>query len=215
MDTMAEEIALIAGSTVVGAISAALLNRLAKSRTASQDELVEKGLESKLKSHRYAKAEIISLQFEKSIVSEGITRVYEAFHLGKVDRLERDRLLLKYKQQLDSLNQKILEVQPVSDVVELAEVRDSLVSLVEERIAIIDHRLAELSEKSDSDSSREVLGEKQPRKESTVFSSDGDKVIERKKYPRVPSEEEKSVEQLQKEITDALFTLEQVEIDKD
>lgn len=146
--------------------------------------------------------------FEKTLASEAITRVYEASQQGRIDRLERDRLLLKYKQQLDSLSQKIQELQPAADYIEIAEMRDNLRKIIEDRISVLDQKLQQLT------------------KSGATFSIDLDPKVERiiaetkNVQSSAPVEhkqksDEKTIEQLQNEIVQALERLEQVEIDKD
>lgn len=189
------EIAVIAGSSVAGAVSAAILERLSrvKAKAAKQDKPVTA-----------ARAELASLLFEKALAAEAITRVYEAAQDSKIDRLERDRLLVKYKQDLDSLNEKIALLQPVADYADLAEARSNLVALLEGKISTIDAKLAEMSKAG----SRPIVVEKvqvMPVPERAKDDSEA----------RQFRAEEKSIEQLQKEIMQALTRLEQVELDKD
>jgi hypothetical protein len=189
------DIAVIAGSSVAGAVSAAILDRLSrvKAKAAKQDKPVTA-----------ARAELASLLFEKTLAAEAITRVYEAAQDNKIDRLERDRLLIKYKQDLDSLNERIAHLQPVADYADLAEARKSLVSLLETRISNIDSKMAEMSKAG----ARPIVVERvqvMPVPEKVKDDS------EAKQFRA----EEKSIEQLQKEIMQALTRLEQVELDKD
>ena len=189
------DIAVIAGSSVAGAVSAAILERLSrvKAKAAKQDKPVTA-----------ARAELASLLFEKTLAAEAITRVYEAAQDNKIDRLERDRLLIKYKQDLDSLNERIAHLQPVADYADLAEARKSLVSLLETKISNIDSKMAEMSKAG----IRPIIVEKvqvMPVPEKVKDDS------EVKQFRA----EEKSIEQLQKEIMQALTRLEQVELDKD
>ena len=189
------DIAVIAGSSVAGAVSAAILDRLSrvKAKAAKQDKPVTA-----------ARAELASLLFEKTLAAEAITRVYEAAQDNKIDRLERDRLLIKYKQDLDSLNERIAHLQPVADYADLAEARKSLVSLLETRISNIDSKMAEMSKAG----ARPIVVERvqvMPVPEK-VKDDSGAKQFRA---------EEKSIEQLQKEIMQALTRLEQVELDKD
>ncbi|MGI0039647.1 MAG: hypothetical protein ACREAO_07510 [Nitrososphaera sp.] len=189
------DIAVIAGSSVAGAVSAAILERLSrvKAKAAKQDKPVTA-----------ARAELASLLFEKTLAAEAITRVYEAAQDNKIDRLERDRLLIKYKQDLDSLNERIAHLQPVADYADLAEARKSLVSLLETKISNIDSKMAEMSKAG----ARPIVVEKvqvMPVPERVKDDSDA----------RQFRAEEKSIEQLQKEIMQALVRLEQVELDKD
>jgi hypothetical protein len=198
---MSVEIAVIAGSSVAGVISAAVLEKL-KSRSSTRPEPIQKPTASSIRT------ELVSLLFEKTLASEAITRVYEAAQQGRIDRLERDRLLLKYKQQLDSLNNKIQELQPAADYIEIAEMRNNLTKIIEDRIAALDQKLQQLS------------------KSGATFNIDLDpqvqKIIAETRNVQQPApveqkqkSDEKTIEQLQNEIVQALERLEQVEIDKD
>ena len=155
------------------------------------------------------RAELLSLLFEKNLTAEAITRVYEAAQDGRIDRLERDKLLLKYKQQLDSLNQKVAYLQPVADFSDLKELRNNLVSFLEDRISALDKKLLDLSKSSppsqdDIDTNaKKILAETSKVQSVTP--------IEQKMFKG----DEQSIKQLQKEIVQALQHLEQVEIDKD
>jgi SOS response regulatory protein OraA/RecX len=193
---MSAEIALIAGSSVAGAISAAFIERLSRSKRDKKQP----------RSSGAARAELLSLLFEKNLAAEAITRVYEASQEGRIDKLERDRLLLKYKQQLDSLNQKITHLQPVADFADVTELRNNLVSLLENKISMLDRKILEMK----SGVSHDIVDEK-VQKIIAETSKIQAAPVEQKPFKA----EEKSVDQLQKEIMQALQRLEQVEIDKD
>jgi hypothetical protein len=193
---MSAEIALIAGSSVAGAISAAFIERLSRS----------KGDKKQPKTASAARAELLSLFFEKNLAAETITRVYEASQEGRIDRLERDRLLLKYKQQLDSLNQKIAHLQPVADFADLTELRNNLVSLLENKISALDQKILDMK----SGVPQDVIDEK-VQKIIAETSKVQAAPVEQKPFKA----EEKSIDQLQKEIMQVLQRLEQVEVDKD
>ncbi len=196
---MSAEIAIIAGSSVAGAISAAFIEKLSRSRGDNKKQ--------KLKSTSAARVELLSLLFEKNLASEAITRVYEASQEGRIDRLERDRLLLKYKQQLDSLNQKITILQPAADFADMTELRNNLVSLLENKISALDQKLMEMKKSSLSPDTVDAKVQKIIAETSKVQTTP----VEQKPFKA----EEKSIDQLQKEIVQALQRLEQVEIDKD
>jgi hypothetical protein len=194
--TMSAEMAIIAGSSLVGVISATVIGKLSRSKAGNTQP----------RSTGMAKAELLSLLFEKNLASEAITRVFEASQEGKIDRLERDRLLLKYKQQLDSITQRISHLQPVADLAEMTELRDDLVSVLENRISVLDKKLLEMK----SSVTHDAIDERVHKiiAETTKVQAEP---IEQKPFKA----EEKSIDQLQKEIMHALQRLEQVEIDKD
>ena len=243
---MLEASFLIAASTLAGAISAAvILTRISRSKTS-----LKKKHERLIKPFSTTKAELQSLLFEKSLLSESITRVYEASYEGKIDSIERDRLLLKYKQQLDSYDKKIADLQSVVDITELVDMRNGLVSLLESRITAIDQKLTEISDKygiSKSDiidsspkSDPQVIvskpeGEKKEygqklkendddrhqsdvanEQEMTVAAVRGDQKDQKKHNDKEKVKtEEKTIDELQKEIMHALSRLEQVDPDPD
>ena len=200
---MSTEIALIAGSSIAGVISAVFLDKLFRFRSNNKKSARPSSSSASIR------AELLSLLFEKNLTAEAITRVYEAAQDGRIDRLERDKLLLKYKQQLDSLNQKVAYLQPVSDFSDLKELRNNLVSFLEDRISALDKKLLDLSKSSppsqdDIDTNaKKILAETSKVQSVTP--------IEQKMFKG----DEQSIKQLQKEIVQALQHLEQVEIDKD
>jgi hypothetical protein len=203
---MSTEIAVIAGSSIAGVISAVFLGNLFRVRSDNK----KRARSSSSSSIVSIRAELLSLLFEKNLTAEAITRVYEAARDGRIDRFERDKLLLKYKQQLDSLNQKVAYLQPVADFSDLKELRNNLVHFLENRVSALDKKLLELSKSNppsqeDIDSkAKKILAETSKMRQSVT-------PIEQKMFKA----DEQSIEQLHKEIVQALQHLEQVEIDKD
>ncbi len=202
---MSTEIAVIAGSSIVGVISAVFLEKLFRFRSSNK-----KHARSSSSSVASIRAELLSLLFEKNLTAEAITRVYEAARDGRIDRFERDKLLLKYKQQLDSLNQKVAYLQPVADFSDLKELRNNLVYFLEDRISALDKKLLELS-KSNPPSQDDIDPKVKKILVETSKMQQSVSPIEQKMFKA----DEQSIEQLHKEIVQALQHLEQVEIDKD
>ncbi len=205
---MSSEIILIAGSSFAGVISAVFLDKLFRIRFNSKKH-------SRSPSSRASiRAELVSFLFEKNLTSETITHVYEAAQEGRIDRLERDKLLLKYKQQLDSLNEKIAYLQPLADFSDLKELRNSLVSFVENRISALDKKLLDLS-KYHPTSSPSPSQDDIDSKVNKIFAESSKVESATPMGPKMFKTDEQSIEQLHKEIVQALRRLEQVEIDKD
>lgn len=208
---MFEEIAVLVGSIIAGAISGAavvhIVSKVNSSSLKSQRQVV--------KPFDNAKAELQSLQFEKRLVGEAITRVYEAVQEGKVDSVERDRLLVRYKQQLDSYNEKIGELQSAIDFTDLYEMRNDITGLLERRITAIDQKLGELSKKYGI-KRREPIKIKQQRfiekGEEKGGGGGGESLAEVEALVEEGKSEGKNIDELQKEIIEALHRLDQVEI---
>lgn len=158
------------------------------------------------------RSEIEALQFEKSILSHSITNIYEAVQNGKIGAIERDRLLLKYKSQLDTFNKKIGELQLAVDLTELSDMRTQLVSLLEERIETIEGRLTEISQKCGIPLDSLINVTK--RKYATVeargqeYSEIGVKKIEGKRDSTSVRVEDKNIQEVQQEVLQALTRLE-------
>jgi hypothetical protein len=202
---MSAEIALIAGSSVAGVISALFLNKLFSVRSNNKNHARSSSSSASIRT------ELLSLLFEKNLTAEAITRVYEAAQDGRIDRLERDKLLLKYKQQLDSLNQKVAYLQPVADFSDVKELRNNLVSFLEDRISALDKKILELSKSRTSPSEDDLDAKAKKILAETSKLQQSATPIEQNLFKA----DEQNIEQLQKEIAQALQHLEQVEIDKD
>jgi septum formation topological specificity factor MinE len=165
------------------------------------------------------------LQFEKSLVSQAITRVYEAVEEGKVDRLECERLLLKYKNQLLLYDEKIDALQPLVDFTEVSEMRNDVLSLLERKVRAMDQKMAELGRKYGMSYADISKKQERPTMENKNLDLNDkfrvrtlglDEVLVSEKFKinqeRESKSEEKSVEKLQKEIVEALSRLDQIEI---
>jgi hypothetical protein len=209
---MSAEIIFIAGSSFAGVISAVFLNKLFRFRINS---IKYTRSSSSSSSRASIRDELASFMFEKNLTSEAITHVYEAAQDGRIDRLERDKLLLKYKQQLDLLNEKIAYLQPLADFSDLKELRNSLVSFIEDRISAVDKKLLELSKSGPSPSppapSQDDIDSKVNKILAETSKVEPAILVEQKMFKG----DDQSIEQLRKEISQALRHLEQVEVDKD
>jgi hypothetical protein len=205
---MFPEIILIACSSFAGVISAVFLNKIFRVKINSKKYTQSPSSRASIRS------ELVSFIFEKNLTTEAITHVYEAAQDGRIDRLERDKLLLKYKQQLDSLNEKIAYLQPLADFSDLRELRNSLVSFIEDRISVLDKKLLDLSKSSPLPSlapSQDDIESKANR----ILTETSKLEPTNPMGPKMFKADDENIEQLHKEIAQALRRLEQVEIDKD
>ncbi|HET7389447.1 MAG TPA: hypothetical protein VFJ51_01390 [Nitrososphaeraceae archaeon] len=220
------EILVIVFFMLVGAITgAAIFPKLfRKTSINSQEHLI--------KPFKAAKSEFQSLQFEKSLVSQAVTRVYEALQEGKIDKNEFERLLLKYKHQLASYDEKIDRLGPLVDFAEISKIREDTISILKERIGSMDQKLAELCKKSGmshtdisktikmmqqpqskvEDESRESKDKGEDTATNYLLVSERPKTKQQEKVVQLGAEE-KNIDKLQVEIMEALSRLEQIKID--
>jgi hypothetical protein len=167
------------------------------------------------------------------LISQAVTRVYEALQEGKIDKNEFERLLLKYKHQLASYEEKIRRLGPLVDFAEISEIRENTISILNERIGSMDQKLAEVCKKSGmsyTDISKTIKKMQQPQSnvedESSksidkgedaatnhLLTSERSKTKQQQEVVQL-KDEEKDIDELQLEIMDALSRLEQINIDK-
>jgi len=94
------------------------------------------------------KNELDSLQVERSIIASSARRVDETFREGKLSQLEFDRLMLKYGDDLRKCDEEIEHARSVVDLYDLSAIKNNLVSIIEDKIKVIDTRLTELSNRN-------------------------------------------------------------------
>lgn len=202
------EIMLFLSFSLAGAVSGfSLWNHFRDKLTISR-----RGQKRPAKTFYGAKSEIESLQFEKSMISHSIVKIYETFQNGNLPSIDRDRLLLKYKTQVETFNKKIGELQMRVDLTELSDMRSELVSLLRERIASIDARLSEISQKFGDRPDLIQLHEKREypvvestsRGSSSIFRTRADT---KTGFSQIKVEEKK-IQKVQNDILEALARLE-------
>ena len=92
--------------------------------------------------------ELDSLEVEKSIIITSVRKIHESFQEGKLSQLEFDRLMIKYGEDLRKCDEEIEQTSSVVDLYDLSSVRNNLVSIIEDKIKVIDTRLNEISNKN-------------------------------------------------------------------
>src|SRR5262245_34347181 len=98
-----------------------------------------------VKSAGMLKAELQSLEFEKSLAEEAIARVQEAIKNGLINDVEYDRLISQYKQKLCYYSDRIAELKTATGLLQVQDLRNDLIYVLEKRIKEIDQRLTQLS----------------------------------------------------------------------
>lgn len=96
--------------------------------------------------------EIKIYQFEKELVSHAIENILLASKNKSIDIFEKDRLLLKYNDQLKKLNEKMDKIQSEIDVTKLIDLRNDLASLLDNKISDIDKKIKEINFKIETKS---------------------------------------------------------------
>lgn len=91
------------------------------------------------------KNELDSLEVERSIITSSVRKIHENFREAKLSQLEFDRLMIKYAEDLGKCEEEIEQTRSVVDLYELSSIKNNLVSIIEDKIKVIDTRLSEIS----------------------------------------------------------------------
>jgi hypothetical protein len=94
------------------------------------------------------KNELDSLEVERSIITSSARKIHETFREGKLSQLEFDRLMIKYGEDLTKCDEEIEQTRSVVDLFELSSIKSNLVSIIEDKIKVIDTRLNEISNRN-------------------------------------------------------------------
>ena len=136
----------------LGAISSLVFreikkHRIVKSRAKKKNNNEDDYFDSNKNSSdlQMMKNELDSLEVERSIITSSVRKIHEAFREGKLSQLEFDRLMIKYAEDLGKCEQEIEQTRSVVDLYELSSIKNNLVSIIEDKIKIIDARLSEIS----------------------------------------------------------------------
>jgi hypothetical protein len=136
----------------LGAISSLVFRQIrkhtiVKSRTKNKNNKEKDYFDSNKNSSelQMKKNELDSLEVERSIITSSVRKIHETFREGKLSQLEFDRLMIKYAEDLGKCEQEIEQTRSVVDLYELSSIKNNLVSIIEDKIKIIDARLSEIS----------------------------------------------------------------------
>lgn len=95
------------------------------------------------------KSELNNLLLEKSIALEALNKIEKFFKEQKIDKNEKDNLVLKYNKILDNYNKRLLKLKPIVEIQDIYEYRNQLYSLIYDHIEKLDKRLTDLSSNID------------------------------------------------------------------
>ena len=143
-----------------------------------------------------AKGALKVLLLERQIIGSALTTIFESETKGIISQIERDRLVDKYKVDLQRLNTSIEEHQRTVDLYDLEKSREELIRDFNTKIAEMDERICRL--KSGTTSLFQIEQGK-----PTVMST--------AQKPEQATDAEKRVEQIRDEILKAMDRLEQIE----
>ena len=129
-----QELVLVLGS-VAGACTAVAIDKIPKRKN---DKFV-------LRANPVIKSQIQSLEIEKDILTKTISRLYQ--NESELSKIQRDKLLLRYQNQLGLVIAKIEKLEAASKHPDIGPLGDGLVTLMDQKLSQLDKRLDEISSK--------------------------------------------------------------------
>lgn len=159
------EIVLAAGGLAIGLGSGSIISYLYVNRAKNSKQRPESGSEKKTDTEtnlgaapsvgpssqssrliptgllEKSKRELRTLLLEKELVSAALTRLYEALSKKEITKEELDTLGTRYREEMKSLDEKILKIDALIEVGDLETLRDQLVRLVNQKMDVIDRRI--------------------------------------------------------------------------
>src|SRR5919109_1552356 len=199
----------------IGTVVGFAINRTLGKLRSSQVLNIKKNIPLSL-GHTELKSYLHSLEFEKSLTTESLTRVAEAMNQGKIRPLEYDRLALQYNEKLQTFEKEIAEVRSTYDISELQNLRNDLNSFLQNKMKQVDEKLTQLSKNETHLGSRPLIP---PVKQFVSVTNRENKVQIRKPShffshrTRSFIEQEKKIQDTQKEIMIALDRLESEDLE--
>ncbi|RLG91777.1 MAG: hypothetical protein DRO36_03475 [Candidatus Hecatellales archaeon] len=94
-----------------------------------------------------ARSELRVSSVEKEILSESLTRLYEAAAEGRITPEERDRLVAKYREQLSKIDSVLDYNQKLISLYELEEARAELIKMFQEKFYEVNKKIEEIRRK--------------------------------------------------------------------
>ncbi len=199
-DTM-EPLIHEAGSTM-GAFSTMIMN---KGRSNDNTKLIRNN-------HPFP-----TVDLQKRVVTAAMNRIYDYERQGKITAIEREKLLAKYRQELNMLDNKMHGVT-LYDPREISAFGENLVAVVDQRMAQINAKLDDLASKigSNAIAQSKSVGRVE-RKEEKHVETQTPKPLEpieiAESTESVNAESDARLDDIKKQIMITLSRLEQAEVE--
>ena len=158
------------------------------------------------------KNELRILNVEREVLSESLTRIYEAAAEGRITEEEKEKLLAKYRSQISKLNDTIEHNQRIVSLYELEETRIELVKMFTEKFMEINNKIEEIRKKLGL-APKEFIEQKLIPKPITTATKEAKPAIQAEKPQPKRSKADEELERLKEELQRELEKLEQIELE--
>jgi hypothetical protein len=153
-----------------------------------------------------------NVELERRIVYEAMRRVYDYERAGRITSAEREKLLAKYKQQLDSINTDMFSSN--SNVKDVNSFKSDLIAIVDQRMAQINTKLDDLTGKMNSNTThRPPVSGVERKEEKPIVQKNVGQVTSTPTDTNETTESDASLDEIKKQIMQTLSRLEQAEVE--
>ncbi|MGP3667969.1 MAG: hypothetical protein ACKD6N_04495 [Candidatus Bathyarchaeota archaeon] len=163
------------------------------------------------------KNELKILNLEREILSESLTRIYEAAAEGRITEEEKVKLLAKYEGQISKLNDTIEHNQRIVSLYELEETRVELVKMFTEKFMEINNKIEEVRKKLGLTPKEfiehKILSKPTTTTTPTTTTREAKTPIQTEKPQPRKSKADEELEKLKEELQKELEKLEQIELE--
>jgi len=149
-------------------------------------------------------------ELEGRIVYEAMRRVYDYERAGRITSVEREKLLAKYRQQLDALNTKMVNFHFNGN--DGNSFKTDLIALVDQRMAQINTKLDDLTSRMNNTVTQRPVVSNVERKEAKQIVQKNVEQVATADTAEI-SESDASLDELKKQIMQTLSRLEQAEVE--
>ena len=150
-----------------------------------------------------------TFELEGRIVSEAMRRVYDYERVGRITSVEREKLLAKYRQQLDTCTKMVNFHFNGNDV---NSFKTDLIALVDQRMAQINTKLDDLTNRMNNDVTQRPVVSDVERKEAKQIAQKNVEQVATADTTET-SESDASLDEIKKQIMQTLSRLEQAEVE--
>jgi len=151
-------------------------------------------------------------ELERRIVYEAMRRVYDYERAGKITSAEREKLLVKYRQQLDAFNTDIFSSK--FNAKDVNSFKSDLIAIVDQRMAQINTKLDDLTSKMNSNAThRPPVSSIERKEEKPIVQRNVEQVTSSPADTTETTESDASLDEIKKQIMQTLSRLEQAEVE--
>ena len=152
------------------------------------------------------------VELERRIVYEAMRRVYDYERSGRITGVEREKLLAKYRQQLDAFNTDMFSSN--YNTKDVNSFKSDLIAIVDQRMAQINTKLDDLTSKMNSNvTHRPPVSGVERKEEKPIMQKNVGQVTSAPTDATETTDSDASLDEIKKQIMQTLSRLEQAEVE--